>query len=762
MTMDQKKWVAKLGDQEVTISSGRFAEQASAAITITVGETVLLATAVVESKAREGMDYLPLLIDYEEKFYAAGKISGSRFVKREGRPSENAILTARLIDRPLRPLFPKSFRRDIQIVVTVLSLDEEHDPDVLGIIGASAALSLAPNAPFKGPVGAVRIGRIDGQFVVQPNKSQMLKSDLDLIVAGTKERVMMIEAGTNELPDQDMYEAIKLALESLQPIIQIQEEMMAGKDVAVTVEEEAFDAALNLVKNHLGSKITDVASDTDRTKRQLAYDQLLEQTQTELEGQLKQVDIAATIEKLYHKALRANILEREQRPDGRAITEVRPISCETGLLPRPHGSGLFTRGQTQVLSTVTLGGPGDVQLIDSMEEDAKKRYMHHYNFPPYSTGEVSPLRGAGRREIGHGALAERALLPMIPSEEDFPYTIRVVSEVLSSNGSTSMGATCGSTISLMDAGVPLKKPVSGIAMGLVTNEDASQFKVLTDLQGLEDFAGDMDFKIAGTVDGITAVQMDTKIAGLTLEIIEQTIKQAREGRLHIMNKMLEVIPKPNAELSKYAPRITTLHIDPAKIGELIGPGGKTINKIIDNAGGHDVTSIDIDDTGLVMITSTKPEMAAKAIEEVEGMTKEVEIGATYEGEVVDFVTQKDSGKEVGALVEIMPHRVGMVHISEIANTYVDKASDKISVGEKVKVKVLDVDTERGRIALSIKALQPANQEDQRPPRTGDRPNRFDDRGPREVGSAPFVGERRPPRPTKRPNFPRPGKEPESL
>lgn len=704
-------WKAIVNDREISISTGNFAAQADGAVMVREGDTMLLATAVITAEPRDGIDYMPLMVDYEEKFYATGKINGSRFIKREGRPSENAVLTSRLIDRAIRPLFPKSFRRDVQVIVTVLSVDEDNDTDTLAIIAASAALTLAPNAPFNGPVGAIRVGRVDNELIMNPTKGQMETSDLDLVIAGTSERVMMLEAGANEVPDSVVHEAIVKGLAALQPTVAMQNEAKSGKDVMITVEEEAADAAYDLVKNHIGHTIEDVTTKTERSERHAAYENLKARVVTELEGQFKQSEILAAVEKVYFKNLRALILERELRPDGRGITEVRQIGVEAGLLPRTHGSALFSRGESQALSIVTLGGPGDAQMVDTMDEDTTKRYMHHYNFPPFSTGETSPLRGAGRREIGHGALAERALEPMIPPATEFPYTIRVVSEILSSNGSTSMASVCGSTLSLMDAGVPLKKPVSGIAMGLVTNDDASQFKVLTDLQGLEDFAGDMDFKIAGTADGITAIQMDTKIAGLTMEIVEQTMKQAKTDRLHILGKMLESLPAPRADLSAYAPRIVTVPIDPAKIGELIGPGGKVINKIVEMCGGKEVTSIDIDDVGLVMITSTNAEMGQKAIAMVEGIAKEIEVGAVYEGEVTGFVTQRDTGKEIGAVVQLTPNKNGMVHISEIANERVEKLGDKLSIGQIVKVKVLDVDSARGRIALSIKALLPRQERD---------------------------------------------------
>jgi polyribonucleotide nucleotidyltransferase len=721
-------WKAVLGDRDVELKVGPLAQQAHGAVLIQEGETVLLATAVVSDKPRDGVDFMPLMVDYEEKFYAAGKINGSRYIKREGRPSDGAVLTSRLIDRAIRPLFPKSFRRDVQVIVTVLSIDEDNDPDTLAITAASAALIKAETAPFQGPVGAVRIGRIDNQLIVNPKRSDMDKSDLDLVVAGTSERVMMIEAGANEVPDDVLYEAIELAQRELQSVVKAQEELAASKEIHVTVEEEAADAAYELVKSHLGSEINNVADQIIRGERQAAFDALKEKALVELEGQMKQNEILAGLEKVYFKRLRANILENDKRPDGRAITEIRQIWCDSSLLPRTHGSAVFTRGESQSLSIVTLASPGAKQMIDTMDQDGEKRYMHHYNFPPYSTGETSPLRGAGRREIGHGALAERALMPMIPDEESFPYTIRVVSEILSSNGSTSMAATCGSTLSLMDAGVPLKKPVSGIAMGLITNHDASEYKVLSDLQGLEDFCGDMDFKIAGTADGITAVQMDTKIKGLTMEIIRQTVTQAKEGRAQILAKMLEHLPEPRADLSKYAPRIVSVKINPEKIGELIGPGGKMINKIIDSCGGKEVTNIDIEDTGLVMITSNDPEMAQKAIAAVEGIGKDVQIGEEFDGEVVGVVNNRDTGKEIGALVEISPTKTGMVHISEISWNHIAKIADALTIGQKVRVKVLDVDPARGKIGLSIRALEPKPEGYVERPRE-ERPRGFGDRPP---------------------------------
>ncbi|MEZ0286803.1 MAG: polyribonucleotide nucleotidyltransferase [Candidatus Paceibacterota bacterium] len=693
----------KLGQTEITIEYGKFAEQADAAITLRAGDTMILATAVT-SKTERDIDFFPLMVDYEERLYAAGKISSSRFIKREGRPSENAILTARLIDRPLRPLFDKTFRKDVQVMITILSFDKENDPDTLAIIAASCALMKAGTAPFKAPVGACRIGMVDGKLVANPTISQMEKSDLDLVVAGTKERVMMVEAGANEVPENIMLEALRMAHEAMQDSIAIQH-TFAKKYVAPAAVVKEGPTVDDAVKEFAFKDIQKALASKDRAKRGEIMDELQAQACVKFEGTFKQTDIKNAFTKLMEKQVRVDILEREERPDGREITEIRPITCEVGLLPRTHGSGLFTRGQTQALTIATLGSPGDQQIVETMESDTTKRYMHHYNFPAFSTGEASPVRSTSRREIGHGVLAERALIPVLPDKADFPYTIRLVSEILSSNGSSSMASTCGSTLALMDAGVPIKKPVAGIAMGLVTSEDASEFKVLSDLQGLEDFAGDMDFKIAGTKDGITAIQMDTKIAGLTWPIIEQTLTQAHTGRLFIMDKMLEVLPEPRAKLSEYAPRIQTVRIDPSKIGELIGPGGKNINGLIDEVGGKEVLTIDIEEDGTVLISSRDAEAADWVIEQVRAIGKVVEVGEEYEGQVVAIVKDRMTPtKEIGAIVEFLPGKDGMVHISQVSKDRIEKVSDVLKVGDTVKVKVVAVDLEKGRISLSIKDL----------------------------------------------------------
>lgn len=701
--MAVEQFVTKLGDTPITIEYGHFAEQADAAVTVTAGETVVLATVVVSKTERDGIDYFPLLVDYEERLYAAGKISGSRFIKREGRPSEAAVLTSRLVDRPLRPLFDKNFRKDVQVIITVLSIDKENDPDVLAIIAASCAVMRAGTAPYKGPIGACRIGIIDGKLAINPTKSQMMDSSLDLVIAGTKERVMMIEAGANQVPEATMLEALKLAHKAMQEVIAIQHTFAkpyVAPEITVLKEGPTVEEA---VKGYAGDAITEAIVSKDRDKRHIILDDWLLKTCLHLEGTFKQSEIKAAFNKLTEKEVKIAIIERGDRPDGRKMTEVRPITVEVGLLPRTHGSALFTRGQTQALTIATLGAPGDEQTIETMDMEGTKRYMHHYNFPGFSTGEVSPVRGASRREIGHGALAERALVAVIPSKEEFPYTIRLVSEILSSNGSSSMASTCGSTLALMDAGVPIKKPVSGIAMGLVTNADASKFEVLTDLQGLEDFAGDMDFKIAGTDEGITAIQMDTKIAGLTWPIIEQTLTQAREGRLFILDKMLATIPEPRADLSKYAPRITAVKIDPSKIGELIGPGGKNINRIIEECGGKEITTIDIEEDGTVLVSSSDPELSKRAISQIESIGRVIEIGEVFDGEVIQIIKDKmDPKKEIGAIVQFLPNKEGMVHISKVAKERINLVSDKIKIGQMVKVKVIAVDPEKGRVSLSMK------------------------------------------------------------
>lgn len=702
-----KSFKADFFGEEILIETGKLAEQADGSVVARVGDTVVLATAVVADTQREGVDFFPLLIDYEERFYASGKISGSRFIKREGRPSEQAILTCRLIDRPLRPLFPKSYRNDVQIIITVLSYDGENDPDIISTFAASAAV-MQTKAPYSGPIAACRIGLIDGKLVVNPKRSVLETSDLDLVVSATKERVMMIEAMANEVPEETVIEAIELALKSMQPLFDIQATVAkAHQEIVeeeIAEEKDIFEEIHAKVKDYVGENIVAAMREVNEESRKKRLQEFEQEVLKNFEGEYKQVDLKATFTKLVQKEVRRLILEDGLRPDGRGITEVRPISVEVGLLPRTHGSALFTRGQTQALTVATLASPGMEQLIDTMESETTKRFMHHYNFPPFSTGEVSPVRGASRREIGHGYLAEKALQPMMPDKDAFPYTIRLVSEILSSNGSSSMAATCGSTLALMDAGVPIKKPVAGVAMGLVTNEDASKYRILTDLQGLEDFAGDMDFKIAGTDKGITAIQMDTKIHGLTRDIVRDTFSQAKEGRMHILGKMIDAINAPREELSKFAPRIESVKINPERIGELIGPGGKNINKIIADCGGKEITNIDIDEDGTVMVSSTDPEMGAKALNQIKLSMREVNVGEVITGKIIEIKKDRMTGKEIGAIMEITPKVDGMIHISQIANTRVERIEDYVKPGDVVTAKVMEVDREKGRIGLSMKAV----------------------------------------------------------
>ncbi len=689
--------------RELTIETGRLAFLTDGAVLVRYGDTVVLGTAVIAPEPKEGTDFFPLLVDYEERMYASGKISGSRFIKREGRPSERAILTSRLIDRPIRPLFPKGYRNDVQIVTTVLSADLEHEPDIIGIIAASSALMLS-GAPFDGPVAAARIGSIDGKLVVCPSVSQQENSQLNLTVAGTKDAIMMVEAAASEVDESTMVEALALAQATWQPVIELQQKMV--KAAAVTPKEfELFTPSPEVyekVSKFLTGKLGENIISTDVQQRQESLGRLKLEVMNEF-GPLRaeveddkerysHAEVANAFEKVIDTEIRRSILEEGKRPDGRKNSEIRPISGQTGVLPRTHGSGLFTRGTTQALTITTLGPTSDAQLIDTMEEDTSKRYMHHYNFPPYSTGEARPMRSTGRREIGHGALAERALLPVIPDVEDFPYTIRVVSEILTSNGSTSMASVCGSTMSLMDAGVPLARPVAGIAMGLMINHDKTdQFTILSDIQGAEDFAGDMDFKVAGTEQGITALQMDIKVKGITVEIMKEALAQAKEGRSHIMGKILEVIDKPRADISQYAPRIHKMTIDPEKIREVIGKGGETIQKIIAETG----VEIDIEDSGLVMIASTDEAKAKAAQEWIESIVAEPEVGKIYDGRVVRVM-------DFGAFVEILPGKEGLVHISQIADYHVDDINKELKVGDEFPVKLVEIDSQ-GRLNLSKKA-----------------------------------------------------------
>ncbi len=708
-------FTTEIGGREATFEFGRYAQQASGSCTVRIGDTVVLATAVMEETIREGIDYFPLMVDYEERLYAAGKIKGSRFIKREGRPTDEAILTARLVDRSIRPLFDNTIRQDVQVVLTVLSVDQENDPDVVSLLAASAALSVS-QIPWDGPIAAVRVGRINGEWALNPSYEAREKCDLEVVVACRQEKVIMLEANASQVSEQDMYEAIAFGHKHLKKVVSFIEEIIEKEGQPKRVpqlgepdeeEEQALAAVRQKVETFCEGKFDDIFGTGKKEQSQVLIqlkdeleEQLKDDNEVSKEMRVKGLDI---VEELYEDAARQLVLKSEKRVDGRALDQIRQLESSVGVLPRTHGTGLFRRGETQVLSVVTLGSPGEEQLLDTMEESGKKRYMHHYNFPAYSVGEVKPLRGPGRREIGHGALAEKALVPVLPDQEDFPYTIRVVSEVLSSNGSTSQASCCGSSLALMDAGVPIAAPVAGIAMGLISEKDnIDNFKLLTDIQGVEDHNGDMDFKVAGTKDGITAIQMDTKLQGISFPIIEQTLAQARRARLQILEVMTQAIPEPRSELSQYAPRISTIKIDPEKIRDVIGRGGETINKIIEECGGQDVTKIDIEESGLVMITSHSTDMAEKAITWVKNLTHEIVPGEVYEGVVEKIMTDRNTGHEIGAIVELLPGQDGMVHISQFSRERINKVSDIVKPGDKLKVKVMGVDKERGRIELSHK------------------------------------------------------------
>ena len=693
MRREREVFRTLVGDKEIVIETGYFAWQANGAVIVRVGDTMILAAATMAKEVREGIDFFPLSVDFEERLYAAGRIPGS-FHRREGRPSENAILTARLVDRSLRPLFPKDLRNDVQVILTSLSADPEYHLDIPSIIAASAALTIS-DIPWFGPVGAVRVGYIDGQFVINPTVSQMEHSRLDLRLAGTADAVLMVEAGANEMPEDLVVEAIRLGHEAMQPLIALQEEMRAaiGKPKAsyrsFAVPEEVRQA----VRARLDHQIAEIL-DTyfDKDKRNEALDELEEDILQAL-SEYEQAQVKESFHEALREEVRRRILEEGRRPDGRGPRDIRPVWCEVDVAPRAHGSALFTRGETQVLSVVTLATLAEQQELDTLAPEETKRYIHHYNFPPFSTGEVRVLRGASRREIGHGALAERALLPVIPPEEEFPYTIRVVSEVLSSNGSTSMASVCGSTLALMDAGVPIRKPVSGVAMGLVTADETwRKYVILTDIQGMEDHLGDMDFKVAGTADGITALQMDVKIRGLPYHVLAEALAQAREARLYILEKMLEVLPAPRPELKPHAPRIFTVHIPVEKIGALIGPGGKTIRKIQEET--H--TQIDIEEDGTVYIAATSLADAESARLKIEAYAEEPQVGKIYLGKVIRIT-------DFGAFVEILPGAVGMVHISQIADQKVNRIEDVVQVGDQILVMVTHIEDD-GKIRLSRQAV----------------------------------------------------------
>ncbi|GAW94295.1 polyribonucleotide nucleotidyltransferase [Calderihabitans maritimus] len=715
----------ELAGRKLSLQVGKVATQANGSVLARYGDTMTLVTAVASAQPREGIDFFPLTVDYEERLYAVGKIPGG-FIKREGRPSEKAILSARLIDRPIRPLFPKSYRNDVHVVATVLSVDQNSPPDVLAMVGASAALHLS-DIPFAGPIGAVAVGRVDGKLIINPTLEQSEKSDMHLVVAGTRDAVMMVEAGAKEVPEDVMLEAIMLGHEEIKRIVDFIEELreealekgLALPKQEVVEEEEALEVEriarefcteriAELLRECRQEKLSKLAREA---KIKLAKEQLLEEflaSNPEMPEQYQEFDklFMGAVNKIEKELLRKMILEEGVRIDGRKLDEIRPVSCEVGILPRTHGSALFTRGETQVLTVGTLGAVGEEQILDGLEVEEAKRYMHHYNFPPYSVGEARPIRGPGRREIGHGALAERALEPMLPPEEEFPYTIRLVSEVLESNGSTSMASVCGSTLALMDAGVPIKAPVAGVAMGLIKEED--RVAILTDIQGYEDALGDMDFKVAGTQKGITALQMDIKIPGINREILEKALAQAREGRLFILEKMLATIDRPRPELSPYAPRIIRTVVDPEKIRDIIGPGGKVIKKIIDETG----VKIDIEDDGTVYIAAVDREAGEKAMRIIENLTQDVQLGKVYLGKVTRTT-------EFGAFVEVipgvlgLPGKEGMVHISQLAEGRVGRVEDVVRAGEQILVKAIGFD-QQGRLRLSHKeALRNQGEEEER-------------------------------------------------
>lgn len=698
--------------RQLTIKTGKMALQANSAVLVQYGETVVMATVVQNKTAREGIDFFPLMVEIQEKLYAAGIIKGSRWIKREGRPTDDAVLTGRMVDRSIRPLFDQSDRRDVQVILTVLAVDQENDHDIVSLVAASAALSIS-GVSWKGPIGGIRVGMIGDRFVFNPTYKEQAESDLDLIVAGTAEKTIMIEAGANEVPEAKMLEAILAGQEQLQPAIdlikKLQKEMPAKeekeKQVLKSEDEKKADeekeAALNIAKEWLADNVKKILFDKvyySKGERKAALVAIKEELnkylfEKEISSSLRSLAIKTLVEEYVDSEVTRSILEDKRRVDGRALDEIRALNAEVAILPRDHGTSLFSRGETQVMSIVTLGAPGMEQSLEGVEGQSKKRYMHHYNFPPYSVGEASPLRGTGRREIGHGALAEKALLPMIPEKEDFPYTVRVVSETLGSNGSSSMASTCASTLALMDAGVPIKKPVVGIAMGLASYPDMSKWQVLTDIQDLEDGDGGMDFKITGTDSGLTAIQLDTKTEGLTKEIMEQTFKQGREALNKILKVITDAIPSPRAELSQYAPRIVSFSVDPEKIGAIIGPGGKVINKIIDETG----VSIDIEDDGLVMVCGTEPEKVKEAVDKVKNIVHVFEEGEIITGKVVRML-------DFGAFVQLNDSQDGLVRASELAPYFIDKPSDFLEIGDVVTVKIKEID-DQGRINLTMKGLE---------------------------------------------------------
>jgi polyribonucleotide nucleotidyltransferase len=741
--LDTQSFRGDVGGRDLIIETGKLAQQADAAVTVRYGDTVVLVTACFNREPREGVDFLPLTIDYEERLYAAGKIPGG-FIRREGRPSEAAILACRQTDRPIRPLLPKNWHSDIQIITTVLSADLENDPDILSVIGASACLAMS-EIPFDGPVGAVNVGYINGELVLNPKMAQLEESQLDLVVVSTKDKIIMIEAGAKEVAEDIVLKAVKFAHEANQTMIQLQEQIQqaAGRPKMPVPEEAVNPEAEAALSKIVDEKLVTALGEADKEQREQKLNAIIEEITRELGETYTEKDILAAINTQVRAEIRNGVLDKGQRIGGRGITEIRPIHCEVGLLPRTHGSGLFSRGHTQVLTITTLGSTRKEQMLDGLGLEESKRFMHHYNFPGFSTGEVRRVGSTSRREIGHGALAERALLPMLPSEEDFPYAIRLVSEVLSSNGSTSMASVCAGSLSLMDAGIPVKKAVAGIAMGLITGND-DKFVVLTDLEGQEDFNGDMDFKVAGTGDGITAIQMDTKLKGISLEIVEKTLTQAHEGRMFILDKMNAIIASSRSEVSQYAPRMTKIKIDPSKIGAVIGTGGKTIRSIIEET----KTTIDVSDDGTVVIGSPDMEATQKAIGIIEGLTREAQVGDIFTGKVTRIL-------DFGAMVEILPGKDGLVHISELADYRVNRVEDEVKIGDEITVKVINIDN-LGRVNLSRRAL--FEKDTERAAATYNRPSSHQDRrsgssGYRDRGRPRYSGDDRMSRPNRGPSRP---------
>lgn len=690
----EKVFTLDLAGRTLKVTIGKVAEQANGECIIQYGDTVVLVTATASKKPREGIDFFPLSVDFEEKMYAVGKMPGG-FIKREGRSSEKAILSARLIDRPIRPLFPEGYRNDVQVVATVLSVDQDCLPEIVAMIGSSIALSIS-NIPFEGPTGSVQVGFIDGEYIINPNEEQREKSDIYLVLSGTDSAIMMVEASANIVTEKEMLDAILIGHEEIKRICKFTKEIIeeVGKEKSTYSVFTPDEDISSRVKEYGEKLIVSAINEADKVIRNeqvdAAKDQIREHFETEMEDYSK--DIEAIMEEIEITEVRRGILEDEVRPDGRKLDEIRHLSSEVGILPRTHGSGLFTRGQTQVLSIVTLAGLSDVQIIDGLGDDKPKRYIHHYNFPPFSVGDTRPMRGPGRREIGHGSLAEKSLIPVIPSEEEFPYAIRVVSEVLSSNGSSSQASVCGSTLALMDAGVPIKAPVAGIAMGLIEKDGVT--KILTDIQGLEDHFGDMDFKVAGTTEGITAIQMDIKVEGISKEVLSVALDKAKNARIEILEHLNTTISKPRETLSKYAPIIHIIVINPEKIGEVIGAGGKVINKIIEETG----VKIDIDEDGKVSVISEDADRAKEAISIIESIVKEVEVGDVFEGKIKKIM-------KFGAFVELKKGVEGLLHISEIQHERTEKVEDLFKMGDIVKVKVIDID-ENGKLSLSRKALIP--------------------------------------------------------